>query len=279
MSQARSIAEETRPLPLATGVAVSLLGIGAMSATALLGGPALLAKVGFRGFLVLCEALLLLPAAVVLALLRRDTWRATLGLARQGRQALLLCAGLGATLWIASLGLLELQYAVWPPAPGYIEAFRRVHEMLRPSGPMDALYSLLAIALVPAFCEEALIRGVLLPSLRTRLGVPLALGLSTLAFALMHDAYRMPFTFAVGLALGALRLRTGSLLPSLLAHASLNTLTFATAPFLDDPTEPLPDPRPLLGLLLLVLGVLASVPLSSRITPEAAGPDRVSDPI
>ncbi|HEY6548242.1 MAG TPA: type II CAAX endopeptidase family protein, partial [Vicinamibacteria bacterium] len=265
MSQRRSTPADARPLPLAAGVAVSLAGIGAMSATALFAGPYLMAGLGFRGFLILCEAALVLPATLALDLFRPAAWRSNLGLANPGRPTLLLCAGLGATLWVASLGLLELQYTVWPPDPGYIEGFRQVHAMLRPSGPLDALYSVVAIALVPALCEEAAIRGVLLPSLRTQLGVLLSIGLSSLMFAFMHDAYRMPFTFAVGLALGALRLRTGSLLPSLLAHAALNTLTFAAAPFLDDPTGPLPDPRPLLGLLLLVAGSLASAFLWTRL--------------
>src|SRR5262249_46935336 len=84
-------------------------------------------------------------------------------------------------------------------------------------------------------------------------------------FASMHDLYRMPFTFAVGLVLGALRLQQGSLAPSMLAHATLNALTFAAAPFLDDPQEPLPDPRPLLGLALLAAGALATVVLWRRL--------------
>jgi membrane protease YdiL (CAAX protease family) len=247
-------------------VLVSLTGIGAMLA-ATLGASSLLPLLGFRGFLVLCEAALLFPAAVALLALRPSTWRSTLAWSNPGRATLLLCVGLGATLWIASLGLLELQYTVWPPAPGYIEGFRRLHELLRPKDPLDALASLLAIAVVPALCEEALIRGLLLPSLRLQLPAALSIGLSALLFSFMHDAYRMPFTFAVGLALGALRLRSGSLLPSMVAHASLNALTFAAAPFLDDPTGPLPDPRPLLGVILLTAGLVTSA-LAWRALPK-----------
>jgi hypothetical protein len=74
----------------------------------------------------------------------------------------------------------------------------------------------------------------------------------------MHaDPYRFAFTFAVGLALGTLRIRTGALWPSIVAHATLNTLTFAAAPWLDDASQPLPDPRPWLGGGLLVLGTAA----------------------
>jgi membrane protease YdiL (CAAX protease family) len=227
---------------------------------------------GVRGVLMLSEGALLVPVLLLLAV-RRESPLRTVGLGAAPRRVVLVSLALGGGLWLASLGLLELQYSVWAPPPAYIDAFRRLHEMLRPRGPLDALFSLLAIALMPALCEEALIRGILLPSLRRRLAAPLAVGLSSLVFALMHDAYRMPFTFAVGLALGALRLRAGSLLPSLLAHATLNSLTFAAAPFLDDPAKPLPDPRPLLGLALLLLGTAATAFVWNRLPPSlpAAG--------
>jgi membrane protease YdiL (CAAX protease family) len=170
---------------------------------------------------------------------------------------LAIAAGLG--LWIASLGLLELQYAVWAPAPGYLEAFRRLHEALRPSGPIDAVWSLVAIAIAPAVCEELLVRGIVLPSLRPAVGDVAAVVLSAVFFAAMHfDLYRFPFTLAVGLALGVLRLRTDSLWPPVIAHASLNALTFSAAPWLDDPTELLPDPRPWLGAGLFAVGAALS---------------------
>jgi membrane protease YdiL (CAAX protease family) len=132
---------------------------------------------------------------------------------------------------------------------------------------LDALWSLVAIAVAPAVCEEALIRGLLLPSLRTRLPALLAVGLSAVVFAAIHDLYRMPFTYAVGLVLGALRLRTGSLVPSILAHATLNTLTFVAAPLLDDPTQPLPDPRPFVGLALFALGTVGTTVAWKRLRP------------
>ena len=253
----------TQPLTLPLGVALTVVGIGAMKAS-IFAAPALLGAVGIRGFLAISEALLPLPALLFLALRGASPWRA-LALSPLRKTGVALCIGLGAALWLASLGLLELQYTVWPPGRDYIESFRRIHDLLRPSGPLDAVVSLVAIAVLPAICEETAIRGVLLPSLRTRLAIPLAIGLSATAFALMHDPYRMPFTFAVGLVLGALRLYKGSLFPSVIAHASLNALTFGAAPFLDDPTQPLPDPRPLLGLALLAVGSYATVLLWRRL--------------
>lgn len=252
-----------RPLSLPLGVALTLVGIGAMLASARM-APALVAAVGFRGFLAVSEALLPLPALLYLAS-SGASLAGALALTPLLRRSVALSMGLGIALWLASLGLLELQYALWPPGQDYIDGFRRIHELLRPSGPTDALVSLLAIAVLPAVCEETAIRGVLLPALHIRLAVPLAIPVSAAVFALMHDPYRMPFTFAVGLVLGGLRLYKGSLAPSMLAHATLNALTFAAAPFLDDPTQPLPDPRPLLGLGLLAVGSFATLVLWKRL--------------
>jgi len=262
------------PLPLGLGVLASFLGIGAMVGF-MAGAGRLMAEVGLRGLLVLAEAALIAPALLILALGRRS-WRDTLALAPLSTAVALVCALLGAALWLASLGLLELQYTLWRPSLEYIDGFRRLHELLRPKGPVDAVISLLAIAVMPALCEEAVVRGILLPSLRTRMPALLAVVLSSLVFALMHDAYRMPFTFAVGLVLGGLRLRTGSLAPSLIAHATLNALTFAAAPFLDAPTHPLPDPRPWLGAALLLTGCALSAylvrKLPSSLTATASAP-------
>jgi membrane protease YdiL (CAAX protease family) len=133
-------------------------------------------------------------------------------------------------LWIGGLGLLQLQQLVWPPPPGYLELFRQLHDRLRPRDALEALTSVAAIALAPALCEELVYRGTLLPAL-LRWGRGPAIVVSALAFGLMHFdgavLYRAPFACAVGLGLGALRVRSGSLLAPAIAHAVLNTLTFA----------------------------------------------------
>lgn len=172
-----------------------------------------------------------------------------------------------------SLGLFELQYAVWRPPAGYLEAFQRLHAALRPSGPIDALVSVAAIAVAPAVFEELLFRGVVLPALLRALGNWGAIFGSALLFGLIHlDLvnpgglfYRVPFAFAVGLGLGLLRVRTGSLLPSILAHALLNTITFVAEPLAEDPSAGLPDPRPLLGAALLIPGLAVAALAIKRI--------------
>ena len=243
--------QRTELHPIAA-VAVLLLGLGAMLVTARLA-----AGYGLRAMFLLAEAALCLPGLVALAV-RAAPMRSSLGAVALDRRRALYALGAGATLWVASLGLFELQAAVWPPDPGYLEAFRRIHELLRPSGVIDAFVSVAAIALVPALCEEALLRGILLPSLARPLGPAAGVLVSAFLFGAIHlDLYRFPFTFAVGVALGVLRLRAGSLQAPILAHALLNTITFAAAPFAGDPTAE--TASPLLGAALLALGVAASI--------------------
>jgi membrane protease YdiL (CAAX protease family) len=141
--------------------------------------------------------------------------------------------GGAAALWVASLGSFEVQYALWAPPPGYLEAFERLHEIAAAVERGRRLVLVAAIAIAPAVCEELVLRGMVLPSLL--LGGPAAVVISAALFALIHlDPYRSAFTFALGLALGVLRLRSGSLLAPVLAHALVNTITFVAAPFTDD---------------------------------------------
>jgi membrane protease YdiL (CAAX protease family) len=221
---------------------------------------------GLRPALVASEIALAAPALIA-ALVYAGSLRTVLGRLDLAARSLVLAALAGGALWLAGLGVLELQYAVWRPPAGYLEAFRHLHELLRPSGPVDWILSVATIALTPAVCEELLFRGVVLPALLAPLRPwGAALG-SALLFGLIHldrtaagaySLYRVPFACVVGLGFAALRLSSGSLLPSMLAHAMLNTITFIAAPYTDDPAGGLPDPRPLLGAGLLFAGAAAS---------------------
>ena len=213
---------------------------------------------GMRFALVLSELVLVAPG--VLAVVACGVpWRDLMDRWPLDRRTAVLMLAAGASLWVGSLGLLELQYAVWAPSPGYLEAFRRLHEALRPDGPLDALVSVAAIALVPAACEELLVRGIVLPSLLRVTRPSAAIAISAVLFAVIHlDPYRTVFTLVLGLALGYLRVRTGSLAACVLAHAALNAMTFAVVPFADDPSQGLPDPRPLVGLAMLLAGSAAT---------------------
>jgi membrane protease YdiL (CAAX protease family) len=232
------------------------------------------AALGVRPMLIASELALAAPALVALAVPR---WRASLGVRPVSAVAVGLALASGGALWAASLGLLELQYAVWAPPPGYLQQFQRLHEMLRPRGPADAALSLAAISIAPAVCEELLFRGFVLQALRGPLGTAAAVALSTAFFAVIHldfsgsgpTLYRVPFAFAVGVGFALLRLRSGSLLPAMVAHAVVNATTFGAA-LQEAPVTVLPDPRPWLGAALLAAGGAALAVLLPRVRPAAA---------
>lgn len=115
--------------------------------------------------------------------------------------------------WIAPIG------ANWasPEQNAQLEAIFAL-----PSRPLWQSIAFFAVA--PAVCEELLHRGLVLPSLCKRLGPPAGLITGAVLFGLSHfNLARLLPTAALGLATGALRLRTGSLWPSILLHASYNS--------------------------------------------------------
>src|SRR6266571_5308387 len=159
MSQSRSDPPRDLSLHPALGLLVAVLGIAAMRLVV----PIFARDLPLRLLFVISEMTLALPAVLALLWTNRPLARTLALRAIDGRSALL-AAGLGLALWLASLGLLELQYTVWPPPPGYLESFRRIHEALRPANAFDAAVSVLTIAAAPAIFEEIVVRGVVLPS-------------------------------------------------------------------------------------------------------------------
>ncbi|MFT4623168.1 MAG: sodium transport system permease protein [Myxococcota bacterium] len=110
----------------------------------------------------------------------------------------------------------------WVQAPfvptAYLEALA---EQLISDRPVWA--NLLLIALLPAVCEELLFRGALLGLLRDGLSTRWAVLLTAVAFAFLHlDVPRLGSTFVLGVVLGLLTVRTGSLWPAIAAHAANN---------------------------------------------------------
>jgi membrane protease YdiL (CAAX protease family) len=259
---------------LAIAVALFLVGVALM-----FGGAVRVAQagVGLRAQVAIGTLLFALPVALFLAA-QPPARPLYLGARAPGRRAAVVAVLLGSALWVASIGIVELQALVRPPRPEEIELFRRLHAALAPRGLADGVASIVVIALLPALCEELVMRGALLMSLLPvanswvggRAGPVVSLVLTGAAFALIHDPVRLLFAFLLGVALGALRLRTRSIAPPILAHATLNALTFAVAPLVDDPSKPY-EPQPILGLACLVVGCAVAWPLFQALRDGAPG--------
>ena len=166
----------------------------------------------------------------------------------------------GGALWACAIGLSVVQSILWAAPAGHAELFGEFWNAMTPRGPGEAMLSLATVALVPAVCEELLFRGVLLPALLTRQRATAAILVSAALFGALHVAptsdggvtlYQVPQALLVGVALGVLRVRSGSLLPGILAHTLYNATTFTLVM--------LADSDPSLGVSLAMLFVGGAV--------------------
>jgi membrane protease YdiL (CAAX protease family) len=83
----------------------------------------------------------------------------------------------------------------------------------------------LALAFLPAVCEELAFRGFILSGLRTRFRPWTAILLSSFLFALSHmNVFQFLPSFLLGMVLGILAVRSASVLPGMLLHLLYNAL-------------------------------------------------------
>lgn len=87
---------------------------------------------------------------------------------------------------------------------------------------IEIIVYFISVAVVPAFSEEFLFRGVILSQLR-KFGDVFAILASALFFGLIHGNFtQIPFAFIVGLVLGYVTVKTNSILPGMLIHFANN---------------------------------------------------------
>ncbi len=122
------------------------------------------------------------------------------------------------------------------PMPETIRSFFESQFVYR--GPLDFTLLLMAFAIVPAICEEALFRGFVQAGfVQIFESPPVGILLTSLVFAAFHlDPWRFGGVLVLGLFLGFLAHRTGSLLPAILCHGLNNVLSIAQAAFSGDDT-------------------------------------------
>jgi membrane protease YdiL (CAAX protease family) len=138
--------------------------------------------------------------------------RFSLGVRRPAPRFVLAAVLIGLACWY-----LEIQLVVQVHPPGDTTGIEQVVE--RTALPA----SLIVLALLPAISEELLFRGVFVRSL-ARLPI-VAVVASAALFSLYHLVpAQMLGTFPLGLALGLLAVRSGSIVPGMIAHL-LNNAT------------------------------------------------------
>jgi len=185
-------------------------------------GPALL--VGQLGFL--------LAPSLVLSLVLAIPARQLLVLRRPRRQAwaLVPVVALGGVALSLLLGHLAVRLA----DPDDIAGIRVLGQQLAAlaDGP-----GVLLLTVLPAVCEELLFRGAIFRLLRARWSAWAVVLAQAFAFALLHGmVLRVAPTLGLGLLLGVLRLRTGSVWPGVAVHALHNAVLLGLGFLAIDPT-------------------------------------------
>ncbi|MBP5570720.1 MAG: CPBP family intramembrane metalloprotease [Prevotella sp.] len=86
----------------------------------------------------------------------------------------------------------------------------------------------LALGIIAPLAEEVVFRGAILRSLLEKFSKPwIAIAVSALLFALIHlNPAQLPHAFVVGLLLGWMYWRTGSIIPGVLLHVVNNTVSY-----------------------------------------------------
>ncbi|TWT40267.1 ABC transporter permease subunit/CPBP intramembrane protease [Botrimarina hoheduenensis] len=107
------------------------------------------------------------------------------------------------------------------------------------AGENPPLWGVLGLfALLPALCEELAFRGVILSGLRKSLGDAGGVLLTAALFGATHTILQQSLAAApIGVVLGLVALRTGSLLPCVVFHAIYNALPLLLAYYRESITE------------------------------------------
>jgi sodium transport system permease protein len=114
-----------------------------------------------------------------------------------------------------------LQEWFFPPLPDQIVQIARA--VGNPALPMWLV--LLGLAVAPGLCEEIAFRGFILSGLLRSARPAVAIVLSSIAFGVAHMVPQQVFNaILLGLVLGLLAVRSGSLLPGILFHFAFNSL-------------------------------------------------------
>ncbi len=151
------------------------------------------------------------------------------------------------------------------------ESYRQMFEdMLTANTWGEYVLLLLVVAVVPGLCEEIAFRGVIYQGIRNTFGPKPALLVSSVLFAIIHlSVWNFAALILMGLFLGYLRERSGSIWPGVVAHVTNNALAltmFTLSPPAENAWhyEYFPLWLNLLAVSILVLGMIGFVRMSQR---------------
>ena len=196
---------------------------------------------------------ILLPTLLLVRWLKLDPVR-TFAFRKPSGSAMVLAGLFGVGLWYGAYRFMRLAMDSWMPLPSpEMQAFGEAFTTLGQE-PGSAALLFLGAAVAPAIAEELLFRGLVLQSIKRHLSTRWAVLVSALIFGAYHlNLHQFPTAFVIGLALGALAIRSKSVLPGMLLHMLHNGLALVAQLYLDEETLMRPE------MWLLLLGPAAAV--------------------
>jgi membrane protease YdiL (CAAX protease family) len=186
-----------------------------------------LQRFGLIPMLLVQQALLLAGPAIVFAYVAKWNWRDTFSLRAPAITAIAgaFLLGVGLTPWMQLLS--GLQQKVWAPDPTYnLELMK----MLLPPMERYPIFIPILIGVAAGLCEETLFRGPIQRGLLRRMPQFTAVVIASILFAAAHlDLYGLPIRTLLGVILGWIVIRTGSIFPAMLMHATYDITQLAFA--------------------------------------------------
>jgi membrane protease YdiL (CAAX protease family) len=175
-----------------------------------------LTRFGLLPMLTITQLALVLAPAVVFAAIGHWHWRATFRLNPTRAGALVGGALLGLGLVPVVSLLSALQRKVWPANP---ETEKLISDLFVPTLRDHPFLTPVLVGALAGICEELLFRGPVQTALMRKLKPWTAIVVTAVIFAAAHmDLHGLPLRAVLGLVLGWVVWRTGSIFPGMLVH-------------------------------------------------------------
>lgn len=209
------------PPSLREAIGLYLLCLGLMLSAGLL-----LQAADLRIGLIVTEGGLILLPTLYFIQKNRRSYRQVLHLKWVSPQILLLTFLITVPFRICSFLVSAIVQTVFPMPDFILRSLEHMYaELMFPSNTMELFLSMLGIVIMAALCEEVMFRGFILKVFLKRTGTWSAIVISAVGFAFYHlDPWAIPEIIIIGIFLGWLVVRTGSIFPAMIAHASFNFL-------------------------------------------------------
>lgn len=175
-----------------------------------------------------------------------------------------LFAVLASVALVPAAELIELGVEKLLPVPSFLEEVFR--DLLHAEGAPDWAMTLLTVAVVPGIGEEVLFRGAILSSVARRFTPYRAVFASALLFGIMHmNPWQFTGALVLGMIYGLMAWWTGSIVPSVLAHAVNNTCFIVLANLFGGEPQPLtPAERAIAVTVATTISVLCLLAIRAR---------------